>query len=170
VLLLNKKFIQSLTLISAIALISACGFQLRGTNNAIQHSYSSMRVVDMSGDEAFKQVMEQTLEGSGVEIREESENVLEIMKSFPTRRTASYSRRGKSAEFDLQKDVYYQFRREQDLLIAPTTIQARRSYLYRETAAVGKAEEETMLKNEMDMDLAQRIIISLQRSVQEPAQ
>ncbi len=127
-----------------------------------------MQVEDLSGDDAFRQIMEQTLENSGVEIREESENVLTILKSEADRRTASYSSRGKSAEFELLKDVNYQFRREDKMLIEATSIQARRTYLYRETAAVGKAEEETLLRQEMDLDLAQRIIISLQRSAQDP--
>lgn len=53
------------------------------------------------------------------------------------------------------------------MLIPETTFKARRSYLYRETAAVGKAEEENMLKREMDQDLVQRILLSIRRSSQD---
>ena len=164
----NRNRLKAIFLICVSLLVVSCGFKLRGTNNAIEHIYASMQVEDLSGDDAFRQVMEETLENSGVEIREESENVLTILKSEADRRTASCSSRGKSAEFELLKDVNYQFRREDVMLIEPTSIQARRTYLYRETAAVGKAEEETLLRQEMDLDLAQRIIISLQRSAQEP--
>jgi LPS-assembly lipoprotein len=168
--LLNKKLTKALTLFSLLVLVSACGFQLRGTNNAIQNIYSTMRVEDFSGDNAFQQIIEQTLKDSGVAIRPESENVLEILTSVPDRRTASYSSRGKSAEFELLKDISFQFKREQSVLIQPTLYKARRTYLYRETAAVGKAEEENLLKREMDQDLAQRIIIALQRTVKDPGQ
>lgn len=154
-------------MLMAVGLLTACGFQLRGVNQAIDHAYSTMKVVDLSGDEAFLQVVEQALEGSGVEILEASENVLEIQSSIPGRRTASYSSRGKSAEFELVKDVKYLFRREDKILIEPTTVSSRRSYLYRETAAVGKAEEEVLLRQEMDQDLAHRIMLSLQRSARD---
>lgn len=157
-----------LPLVIAILLgIHGCGFQLRGAEHSLQKSFSSIRVVDKSGDQALRQIIEQALKDTGTEVNATSSNILEILYAEPDKRTASYSSRGKSAEYELLKEVRFQFRQDQTMLIAETSFKARRSYLYRETAAVGKAEEENLLKREMDQDLAQRILLALRRSVQE---
>ncbi|MCK5789307.1 MAG: hypothetical protein CSH49_14615 [Alcanivorax sp.] len=155
-------------LIAALSLMSAgCGFQLRGSSASIAQSYSSVRVVDLSGDGRLRKDLEQALTDTGTNVTATSLNVLEILQSEEDKRTASYSSRGKSAEYELLKEIRFQFKRDEKVLIPETTFKARRSYLYRETAAVGKAEEENMLKREMDQDLVQRILLSIRRSSQD---
>lgn len=146
---------------------SGCGFQLRGSSQSIAHAYSSVDVVNISGDEALRQVVEQALMNTGTEVNDISANKLEILSSYQDKRTASYSSRGKSAEYELLKEIRFRFSRDDQQLIPETTIKARRSYLYRETAAVGKAEEENMLREEMDQDLAQRILLSIRGTIQD---
>ena len=155
-------------LIAALSLMSAgCGFQLRGSSASIAQSYSSVRVVDLSGDGRLRKDLEQALTDTGTNVTATSLNVVEILQSEEDKRTASYSSRGKSAEYELLKEIRFQFKRDEKVLIPETTFKARRSYLYRETAAVGKAEEENMLKREMDQDLVQRILLSIRRSPQD---
>ncbi|HAG96080.1 MAG: hypothetical protein CMK83_20365 [Pseudomonadales bacterium] len=155
-------------LIAALSLMSAgCGFQLRGSSASIAQSYSSVRVVDLSGDGRLRKDLEQALTDTGTNVTATSLNVVEILQSEEDKRTASYSSRGKSAEYELLKEIRFQFKRDEKVLIPETTFKARRSYLYRETAAVGKAEEENMLKREMDQDLVQRILLSIRRSSQD---
>ena len=129
-------------LIAALSLMSAgCGFQLRGCSASIAQSYSSVRVVDLSGDGRLRKDLEQALTDTGTNVTATSLNVVEILQSEEDKRTASYSSRGKSAEYELLKEIRFQFKRDEKVLIPETTFKARRSYLYRETAAVGKAEE-----------------------------
>ena len=159
-------------LLVAIALVfsQGCGFQLRGATNSIAQSFGSVRVVDKSGDASLRKVVTQALLDTGTLVSPTSTNVLEILSTEEDKRTASYSSRGKSAEYELLKEISFQFKRNEDILIPETTFHARRSYLYRETAAVGKAEEENILKREMDQDLAQRILLAIRRSSQEGTQ
>lgn len=158
------------TILALLLTLQGCGFQLRGSTNSIAKSYSSVRVINQSGDEALRQIVEQALKDTGTEISDTSGNVLELLYSRPDKRTASYSSRGKSAEYELLKEVRFQFKHDDQVRIQETTFKARRSYLYRETAAVGKAEEENLLKREMDQDLAQRILLAIRRSTQEAKQ
>lgn len=157
-------------LIFMVFCLCACGFQLRGTENAIHHSFAKVSIINNTVDKGFQQVLEEALKNSGVAVTQDADATLEILSSNPRRRTASFSSRAKSAEFELFKEVSFRFSHQDDVLIEPTQLLARRSYLYRETAAVGKAEEENLLKKEMDEDLAQRILLSLQRAVAEQAQ
>ena len=151
------------------SVLNGCGFQPRGTHNAINQTFSSINLVNGTVDKAFQQALEEALRNSGVELNPASLSKLEILSSTPRKRTASFSSRAKSAEFELLKEVSFRFSYDQTMLIETSQLLARRSYLYRETAAVGKAEEETLLRREMDEDLAQRILLSLQRAVQEKA-
>lgn len=160
------RVLASLTLIAAL-FIQGCGFQLRGSTNSISTSYGSVHVVNNSGDEAFRKIVEQALLDTGTKVTATSSNQLEILATKEDKRTASYSSRGKSAEYELLKEISFQFKRGDEILIPATTFHARRSYLYRETAAVGKAEEENILKREMSQDLAQRILLTIRRSAQE---
>lgn len=162
--------LRSVLPLSLAILVSACGFQLRGTAQALDHTYSSIRLQDKSGDIIFQRALEQALRDAGVRISLDSSYILTITRTHLKKRTASYSSRAKSAEYELTKDVSFQFKQEKNTLIPRTSLQTRRSYLYRETVAVGKAEEERLLRTEMDQDLAQRILLSLQRSIRESNQ
>ena len=155
--------IRSLLILSLALCLSACGFALRGTEHALNKSFESMRLKTNGGDEAFFADVRQALKDSDIRLSGDSDNVLEIISTHLEKRTASYSSRAKSAEYELIKNINFRFLRHGKELIPSTQIQARRSYLYRETAAVGKAEEEVLLRQEMDQDLAQRILLALQR-------
>ena len=157
-------------LLALLLTLQGCGFQLRGSTNSIAKSYSSVWVVNSSGDEALRQITVQALKNTGTEVVATSGNVLEILYSRPDKRTASYSSRGKSAEYELLKEIRFRFKQDDKILIPDTTFKARRSYLYRETAAVGTAEEENLLKREMDQALAQRILLAIRRSTHEAEQ
>lgn len=155
------------TVLALLLMLQGCGFQLRGSTHSIAKSYTSVRVVNQSGDEALRQIVEQALKDTGTTVNDSSGNVLELLYSKQDKRTASYSSRGKSAEYELLKEIRFRFKQSDQIRIDETTFKARRSYLYRETAAVGKAEEEDLLKREMNQDLAQRILLAIRRSSQE---
>ncbi len=146
-----------------ITAMSACGFQLRGSQRALHKSFPSIQLVASDRDPSFSLAIKQALEDARIQQNGSSINRLDIIRTRDQKRTASYSSRAKSAEFELIKSVTFRFSREDKELIAPMQLEARRSYLYRETAAVGKAEEEILLRQEMDQDLAQRIMLAIQR-------
>lgn len=152
-------------ILSLSLLLAACGFQLRGLEHSINSRYESIRLTTAGKDEQFHATLRQSLKNAGVKLSENADARLEILGTKTEKRTASYSSRAKSAEFELLKTVTFRFRDNGRELISDMPLQARRSYLYRETAAVGKAEEENLLWQEMDLDLAQRILMALQRTV-----
>ncbi len=158
------KRLRLVWLVSLVLLLAACGFQLRGSERPLNKTFSSVHLITNGSDNSFYNAVKNALKDARIELNDASLNKLEIVGSGDQKRTASYSSRAKSAEFELIKTVTFRFTREKEQLIAPMKLEARRSYLYRETAAVGKAEEENLLKQEMNQDLAQRILLALQRS------
>lgn len=159
------KQVRIVGIVSLVLVLAACGFQLRGLQDSVASRYASMRLITHGSDEAFFTILRQNLKNAGVTLNEDAEAILDIQSVRTEKRTASYNSRAKSAEFELLKRVTFQFHQGKRERIAPMIVQVRRSYLYRETAAVGKAEEERLLWREMDDDLAQRILIALQHSV-----
>lgn len=155
----------SIWILSLTLLLAACGFQLRGVEHSINSRYESIRLTTNGKDEQFHATLRKSLKNAGVTLSENADARLEILGTKTEKRTASYSSRAKSAEFELLKTVSFRFRDNGRELISDMPLQARRSYLYRETAAVGKAEEENLLWQEMDLDLSQRILMALQRTV-----
>lgn len=153
-------------ILALTTLLSACGFQLRGGERPLHKAFPHMHLVIDSNDTFFRQIMEQTLKDAGIQLNSASVNRLEILDARQQKRTASYSSRAKTAEYELIKTVTFRFLREKEEWITPMKLEARRSYLYRETAAVGKAEEETLLMQEMSRDLAQRILLALRHNAE----
>lgn len=151
-----------------VLLLSACGFQLRGTSKPLDKILPALQLVTSGKDPAFDQALRGVLKDARIQLNDSSVNKLEILGTGYRKRTASYSSRAKSAEYELIKTINIRFSREDRELIAPMKLEARRSYLYRETVAVGKAEEEILLRDEMDQDLAQRILLALQHAVHKP--
>lgn len=151
-------------ILTVITALSACGFQLRGSDIPLRKTFPSIQLVSDARDEGLNNALDLVLRSSQIKRNADSANQLQILSSKTRRRTASYNSRAKSAEYELIKTVEFRFRRDNQDIIAPMTLEARRSYLYRETAAVGKAEEERLLRQEMDDDLARRILLAMERA------
>src|SRR3990167_8348110 len=156
---ISRKTTGIAWLVSLTLLLAACGFQLRGVEHSITSRYESIRLTNSSRDEQFHSTLRQSLKNAGVTLSEDADARLEILGTKAEKRTASYSSRAKSAEFELLKTVNFRFSNHGRELIGEMPLQARRSYLYRESAAVGKAEEESLLWQENDMELGQRSLI-----------
>lgn len=161
----------SLILILALTtLLASCGFQLRGGERPLHKAFPSVHLeMDYNDDPFFYDVMVQTLRDAGIQLNNTSINRLEVLSTRNQKRTASYSSRAKTAEYELIKTVSFRFVRDKEVWIEPMKLETRRSYLYRETAAVGKAEEEILLTQEMSRDLAQRILLALRHNAEAEA-
>lgn len=149
-----------LALLLSTLLINGCGFHLRGMEVDLADTVDSVELIDRSTDYILRSELERSLQEQGVSIVASADVQLQLLQSSKERRTSAYSSRAKSAEFELIKSSDFLIRAFGQTLLE-RRVEARRSYLYRETAAVGKNEEENMLWEEMNNDLARRILLAL---------
>src|SRR5690606_3987617 len=103
-----------------IAALSACGFQLRGSEFPLRKTFSSIQVVYDGKDEGLNSALDLVLRSSQIKRNEDSANQLQILSSKTTRRTASYSSRAKSAEYELIKTVELRLQRDNQDITALT--------------------------------------------------
>jgi len=155
---LNLTFTRHLSwVILATMLISACGFQLRGT------APLSFTKLHLQGAElSIKKDLKRALEVNGVKIvdqAEEAEMLLELVNETSEKRILSLSGGGLVREFELYYSVNFRTRAQNNPLWGRTqTIQIRRDFSYNDNALLGKAEEEAGLNLDMRKESVRAIL------------
>ncbi|WP_036300175.1 LPS assembly lipoprotein LptE [Methylotenera sp. L2L1] len=155
---LNLTFIRQLSwVILTTMLISACGFQLRGT------APLSFTKLHMQGAElSIKKDLKRALEVNGVKVvdqAEDAEMLLELVNETSEKRILSLSGGGLVREFELYYSVNFRTRAQNNPLWGRTqTIQIRRDFSYNDNALLGKAEEEAGLNLDMRKESVRAIL------------
>lgn len=146
-----------------ILLLSACGFQLRGTVVLPP----VMEATRLEGDRFSLLVSEldRVLQNAGARMVDEGGQataVLKVLGENSSQRVLSVGATGRVAEYELYHQVDYQLENPQgEVLVAKQTLSARRSFQFDENDVLGKANEEENLREEMQRDLALRIVQQL---------
>jgi LPS-assembly lipoprotein len=155
---LNLTFTRHLSwVILATMLISACGFQLRGT------APLSFTKLHLQGAElSIKKDLKRALEVNGVKVvdqTEEAEMLLELVNETSEKRILSLSGGGLVREFELYYAVNFRTRAQNNPLWGKMqTIQIRRDFSYNDNALLGKAEEEAGLNLDMRKESVRAIL------------
>jgi len=155
---LNLTFTRHLSwVILATMLISACGFQLRGT------APLSFTKLHLQGAElSIKKDLKRALEVNGVKVvdqTEEAEMLLELVNETSKKRILSLSGGGLVREFELYYAVNFRTRAQNNPLWGKMqTIQIRRDFSYNDNALLGKAEEEAGLNLDMRKESVRAIL------------
>lgn len=144
-------------------LLSACGFQLRGGVELPP----SLQVVQVQGDRfsLLRSELDMLLRNAGarvVEERNEASAVVRLLGEASTNRVVSVGVTGRAAEYELHHRVEYQLEDVHGGLLVPKqALSTRRSYRFDENDVLGKASEEESLREEMQRELALRILQQL---------
>lgn len=148
--------------------LSACGFHLRGESK-LHTSFSTLSIKGREG-QAFRQILVGKLEKSGVEIDSSAPYTILLLDEKSERRVSAYSTRAKSAGFELKRTITFKIIGPAQKIeeVKETEMFSRRHLLFREDQVVGKQDEEVLLWQEMDQELAERIIRKLDSVYVEP--
>ena len=144
-------------------LLAACGFQLRGTVVLPP----VLQVTQLEGDRFSLLVSElgRVLQNAGarlVDSRGQATAVLKVLDETSSQRVLSVGVTGRVAEYELYHQVGYQLEDAHgQVLVEKQTLSARRSFQFDENDVLGKANEEESLREEMQRDLALRIVQQL---------
>ncbi len=155
---------QVLLSFSLIAILSGCGFQLRG-DYQLPESLESIRLQSNISKELASQ-MEQRLVHSGINVSQNSSYQLALLSDKLERRTLSLFESGQVAEYELLYQVSYQLLKDNQVIVERTA-EVARDYQDDPNFALAKTREREMLVNEMRAE-ASRII--LQQIVSELSQ
>ncbi|MGV8919692.1 MAG: LPS assembly lipoprotein LptE [Pseudomonas sp.] len=142
-------------------LLSACGFQLRGTGtNAL-----TIKELDLSARDAYgPTVVELTkvLKNSGVNVHQGAEYKLFLAREDETSRSLSYNGSNRSTENELTDTLNYEIRGERGLLLLEDKLQVQKVYVLDSNNITGSDQEANQIRREMRSQLVQNMVLRLQ--------
>ncbi len=160
---MNKQLMKvtNLLLIFAVLMLSACGFQLRGSSSTGTLTINNV-YIQQTAASGIVQSMRSVLEGQSVSLASSAKDADIIIRldneAFDRRVLSVDANTGKVREFELGYKVQLQVERGGEQLLAPVTVNQRRDYVFDENAVLGKYQEESVLNKEM-LDAAARQVI-----------
>lgn len=156
---------RTFCLLPCAALLASCGFQLR---HARTMPFASIYLPAIGG--ALGANIRRGLQDSGVEIVrdvKQAEVRLDIAVAGREREILSLSGAGKVREYEIiQRIRFTLFNADGTVRFAPVTLEARRDYTYDDALLLAKEQEEEMLWQDIDADLARRVLDRLAANAQ----
>ncbi|UVE17182.1 LPS assembly lipoprotein LptE [Pseudomonas sp. LS44] len=153
---------RNLMVIGLAALLSACGFQLRGTGDT-QFAITELNLTARNTyGETVKQVR-QVLENNDVKVYTGAPYTLVLARESESQRTVSYTTNARSAEYELQLALDYELRGANDLLLTSDKLEVQKVYVQDDNNLVGSDQEAAQLRQEIRRDLVQQLAQRLQQ-------
>lgn len=153
---------RNLLVMGLAVLLSACGFQLRGTGT----NELSIKELDLSARNQYgTTVMElrRTLENSGVKVYSGAPFKLVLTNEQETQRAATYSGGNRSAEYELTTVLNYALEGRNDAVLLEDKLQVQKYYVYNGNNVNGSGQEALQVREEMRRDLVQGMMARLQQ-------
>jgi LPS-assembly lipoprotein len=158
----NKMIKRNLLVMGLAVLLSACGFQLRGTGT----TELAIKELDLSARDAYGdtvKMLRQTLENSGVKVYSGAPYKLVLASEQQSQRSLSYAGAGRSAEYELTSVLNYEIRGQNDLSLLDDKLQVQKVYLHDGNNITGSDQESVEVRGEMRRELVQRMMLRLQQ-------
>lgn len=153
---------RNLLVMGLAVLLSACGFQLRGTGT----TELAITELDLSARDAYGEtvkMLRDTLENSGVKIYNGAPYKLVLTNEQQSQRSLSYAGAGRSAEYELNNVLSYEIRGQNNLVLLDDKLQVQKVYLHDGNNITGSDQESSEVRVEMRRDLVQRMMLRLQQ-------
>jgi len=163
--MVGKRIFQLGMLLSIALLIQGCGFHLRG-EVALPSAISPVHIQGLGTYDNLRTELTQLIGSNGISVAErkgEANTLLRILSHNSDRRTLSVDANGKVAEYELHEGVTFDLlNRDGSERVAKQSVSVIQTYINSEELALGKQQEESTLRREMQRDLANQILRHLQ--------
>lgn len=147
-------------MISALLLLTACGWQLRGAADTVEIDSLTM----LGGSPEFRFSLEQALEDDNVLVHEESPTILVLSTTKWQTRTVALDSLGRAAEMEIKMSLRWQLNaREGKPYSERQTISTTRRYQVSSDNATGAADEDQLAREDMRREMIARIMRALSK-------
>jgi len=153
---------RNLLVMGLAVLLSACGFQLRGTGG----NEMSIPEMNLTARNAYGELVTQlrrTLESSGVKVHSGAPYTLVLTNEQEEQRAATYARASRSAEYELSTNLEYEIKGHNDTVLLQDQMEIRRYYVRDGNNVTAGSQESEQIRHEMRRDLAQSMMLRLQQ-------
>ena len=157
---MNKR---TLLCLAPLALLTACGFRLRGVP---EFAFRSLYIAAPAGS-ALARELQRTLEGSGSPLKvlrdpaalPTAEAIMDLLQEQQERVVVGLNASGQVRELQLRLRIKFRLRTPAGAeLIPETELLQQRDISYNETIALAKEAEEALLYRNMRTDLVQQLM------------
>lgn len=157
---MNKRALLSL---APVALLSACGFRLRGVP---EFGFRSLYIAAPTGSPLARE-LQRTLEGSGSPLQvlrdpaalPTAQAIMDLLQEQQERVVVGQNASGQVRELQLRLRIKIRLRTQDGTeVIPPTELLQQRDISYNETIALAKEAEEALLFRNMQTDLVQQLL------------
>jgi LPS-assembly lipoprotein len=153
---------RNLLVMGLAVLLSACGFQLRGTGT----NELSIKELDVSARNAYGETvvqLRQTLENSGVHVYTGATYKLVLVDERETQRNLSYAAAGRASDIELNTLVNFELRGRDQLPLMGDKVEVQKVVSHDGNNLVGSDSEIIQVRKEMRRELIQRMMVRLQQ-------
>ncbi len=154
--------LRALFYVCVLAVITSCGFQLRGAANI---AFDSIFI--QGSTLTISKNLVKSLKVNDIKVLNTAENAdlqLELMGEESEKRILSLSGGGLVREFELFYRIHYRTRQADAALWSPVqTIEARRDFSYSDANLLAKQSEERQLNENMQSDVLSNLMRRLSR-------
>ncbi|GAB1619211.1 MULTISPECIES: LPS assembly lipoprotein LptE [unclassified Pseudomonas] len=152
---------RNLLVIGLAVVLSACGFQLRGTGT----TELSVKEMDVSARNAYGETvtqLRQVLERNGVNVHAGAPYRLVLTNEQENERAATYTGGSRSAEYELTTVLNYSIQGLNNLELLSDKLEMRKVYVRDGSNITGSEQEAKRARDEMRRDLVNAMVVRLQ--------
>ncbi|MGF0241861.1 LPS assembly lipoprotein LptE [Rhodococcus sp. IEGM1300] len=153
---------RNLLVMGLAVLLSACGFQLRGTGT----NELAIKELDLSARNAYGETvtqLRQVLEGSGVKVYSGAPYKLVLTDEQESQRILSYAGAGRTGEYQVTTVLSYDIRGERDSSLITDKLEVQKIFIHDGNNLVGSDQEASTARAETRRELIQRMMLRLQQ-------
>jgi LPS-assembly lipoprotein len=151
---------RNLLVLGLATLLSACGFQLRGTGT----NEMAVKEMDLKARDAYGTTVNDlraALERSGVKVVAGAPYVLNLTNESEDNRSATYTGSARSSEIELTLRVDYTLTGNQQRVLLSDHTDVQKVYLHDSNNLTGSDQEANRVRVEMRRELIQRMMLRL---------
>ncbi|NQD55693.1 hypothetical protein HP546_10075 [Pseudomonas sp. CM25] len=153
---------RNLLVMGLAIMLSACGFQLRGTGT----NELSIKEMDVSARNAYGDTvtqLRQVLQRSGVNVHTGAPYRLVLTDEQERERSASYNSGNRTAEYELTTALNYSIQGLNNLELMSDKLEVRKVYVRDGSNITGSEQEAKRAREEMRRDLVNAMVVRLQQ-------
>ena len=151
---------RNLLVMGLAVLLSACGFQLRGTGT----TELAIRELDLSARNAYGETvtqLRQALQSSGVKVYKGAPYKLVLTDEQESQRILSYAGAGGTGEYQVNTVLNYDIRGAHDLPLMSDKLEVQKIFLHDGNNLMGSDQEANTARVETRRELVQRMMLRL---------
>ncbi|AHZ71301.1 rare lipoprotein B [Pseudomonas mandelii JR-1] len=151
---------RNLLVMGLAVLLSACGFQLRGTGT----NEMAIRELDLSARNAYGETvtqLRQVLQSSGVKVYAGAPYKLVLTDEQESQRILSYAGAGRTGEYQVSTVLSYDIRSAQGLPLLSDKLEVQKIFIHDGNNLVGSDQEANTARTETRRELVQRMMLRL---------